>query len=306
MSITICIKCNNEFNNRPYIDGKRRCLDGRKLCFDCHPFKAIKSKSKTCLNCHEEFSIYNFIDGKKYNMNNRKYCLNCSPFKMNNRIQKHIPKPQYYNCPKCHEHLPYNEEFFYIRKNSNGRLSYFCRKCEIIRTVKNRVKIKKLLIEHFGGECIICKHKESQVSLCFHHIDPSKKEISISKVCNLEKGIKEASKCILICRNCHFEIHSGFYPEYLLNKTSRDKRSENNRQLSKRHETKKRIIESMGGKCCKCGYSRCLASLNFHHLNPNEKEFTIGATFITEQKMLDEAKKCIILCDNCHQIEHYG
>lgn len=309
MKTTICNNCNKSFEIYPVIDGKRRDCRGRSICLICKPLEQQIHSPKICLNCNNEFKRHVIINGKKYNLNNRKYCLNCSPFKEHNTKQKHIVKiaKENHTCPNCNTTYPYNEKYFYKRKNRiNVELFSYCRKCDIKRTVANRVKIKRLLVEHFGGKCIICKFDKSQVSLCFHHIDPSKKEFNVNRIHNLADCIKEAKKCILICRNCHNEIHSGLYPQYLLSKTARDKRSTHNKQLSQRQEAKRDVINDMGGKCAQCGYMKCLASLNFHHLNTHEKEFTIGATFITKEKMMLEAKKCIILCDNCHQIEHYG
>lgn len=61
----------------------------------------------------------------------------------------------------------------------------------------------------------------------------------------------------------------------------------------------------LGNKCVKCGYNKCSAALEFHHLDPKIKDFTIGQTFRSFDKLLEEAKKCAILCANCHAEEHF-
>lgn len=68
---------------------------------------------------------------------------------------------------------------------------------------------------------------------------------------------------------------------------------------------KYRAIENLGGKCVKCGESRIFA-LDFHHTNPNEKEFGLGSIMRhkTWKAIESELKKCIILCRNCHSIHH--
>ena len=60
-------------------------------------------------------------------------------------------------------------------------------------------------------------------------------------------------------------------------------------------------------KCVKCGYDKHPAALDFHHKNPKKKEAQIAQMAITGSwaKMLEEIKKCIVLCSNCHRIEHY-
>jgi hypothetical protein len=69
-----------------------------------------------------------------------------------------------------------------------------------------------------------------------------------------------------------------------------------------RKDSKVKLKESFGGKCEICGYARCLQALDFHHVFPEDKEFGIsdsGSTWAYE-KMVQEAKKCVLLCGNCH------
>ena len=58
----------------------------------------------------------------------------------------------------------------------------------------------------------------------------------------------------------------------------------------------------MGGACQLCGYSRCMAALEFHHLDPAEKTFAVGQHGISRSlaKAREEAQKCVLLCSNCH------
>ena len=73
---------------------------------------------------------------------------------------------------------------------------------------------------------------------------------------------------------------------------------------------KHRLIMYKGGKCSRCGYDKCEAALQFHHLNPDEKEFTLSKINLNDsnftfETLLKEADKCILLCANCHAEEHY-
>lgn len=73
---------------------------------------------------------------------------------------------------------------------------------------------------------------------------------------------------------------------------------------------KQKCIDYKGGKCQVCGYNRCLAALDFHHINPNEKEFDIADRRISRSpkkwKLIEkELNKCICVCRNCHQEIHY-
>jgi hypothetical protein len=76
-----------------------------------------------------------------------------------------------------------------------------------------------------------------------------------------------------------------------------------------RNETKKRIVESMGGECCICGYNKCDKSLALHHLDPSKKEISFGAIRANPKKwdkIVSELKKCILVCHNCHSEIHAG
>ena len=76
-----------------------------------------------------------------------------------------------------------------------------------------RINCKQRMIDSMGGRCCICKYNKCNNSLAFHHLDPSKKDLSLSGVrANPKSWIKiveELRKCILVCHNCHSEIHAG-------------------------------------------------------------------------------------------------
>lgn len=76
-----------------------------------------------------------------------------------------------------------------------------------------------------------------------------------------------------------------------------------------RQQVKERVVKSMGGKCRCCGYDKCLASLDLHHINPSEKELSLGgirANPKSWKKIVSELRKCILVCSNCHGEIHYG
>lgn len=62
------------------------------------------------------------------------------------------------------------------------------------------------------------------------------------------------------------------------------------------------LVAEAGGACVICGYERCPAALQFHHLQPSDKSFVISRRGVT--RSLDEARaeaaKCVLLCANCH------
>ena len=75
----------------------------------------------------------------------------------------------------------------------------------------------------------------------------------------------------------------------------------------RRRKTKDMAIEYKGGKCEKCGYNKCNGALEFHHLNPEEKDFSISTSGTTKsfERIKKEIDKCILVCANCHREIHY-
>lgn len=70
-----------------------------------------------------------------------------------------------------------------------------------------------------------------------------------------------------------------------------------------RRSYKKFAIEALGGKCSTCGYNKCQAALDFHHKDPNKKNFQISK-YKKREILLEELMKCELLCKNCHAEKH--
>lgn len=69
-------------------------------------------------------------------------------------------------------------------------------------------RLKEQSIEYKGGKCQCCGYNKYNGSLHFHHI--KNKSFSISgKSISFERLKPELDKCILVCANCHGEIHGN-------------------------------------------------------------------------------------------------
>ena len=116
-----------------------------------------------------------------------------------------------------------------------------------------------------------------------------------------------------VCTKCGLELPIEEF--HWRNKTAGTRRSECkacHNLMSKKDYDKKRNqmidAKAMVGSCQKCGYSKCIESLDFHHKNPGEKEYTISQmvrSHRSQDDILKEMSKCIILCANCHREFHY-
>ena len=69
-----------------------------------------------------------------------------------------------------------------------------------------------------------------------------------------------------------------------------------------RRRAKQRLVQEAGGKCKACGYDRYLGALQFHHLDPSTKSFSLSRRGCTRAfaELKAEAAKCVLLCANCH------
>jgi transposase len=93
-----------------------------------------------------------------------------------------------------------------------GRGYYRCKRCRVEATVRRRHRLKRILVEEAGGKCILCGYSRCVRALEFHHLDPKTKEFQLAhcgRTRSIAKLRAEASKCALLCSNCHAEVEAG-------------------------------------------------------------------------------------------------
>jgi len=129
--------------------------------------------------------------------------------------------------------------------------------------------------------CLPCKKK---------HNKDSKRRLSMF----VEKGL---------CRICQQPLDDSGNKNHCkkCNKLDKQRRNKNT------HNSKKRCVDYLGGKCSVCGLKTdFLAVYDFHHRNPNEKETGIRNLLHNSwEKLEKELNKCILVCSNCHRIIHF-
>jgi predicted HNH restriction endonuclease len=89
---------------------------------------------------------------------------------------------------------------------------YRCRKCATEAVARRRRKVRLALIQEAGGGCVMCGFDEIPAALEFHHVDPSLKAFGLSArgvTRSIDALREEASKCVLLCANCHAAVESG-------------------------------------------------------------------------------------------------
>lgn len=215
-----------------------------------------------------------------------------------------------------------------------SRLSYSCL-CLVYLILRRKVQ-KKMYLEK---ACLYCKQKTRNKKFCSKSCSASynNKHISRSRMkkqgrcftcsCICPKRRKYCDKCFPLylqekkrkiidrmekfCPKCKIVLSidkfsfskskKGFLPyckscysEYVYNRY---------------RDFKQCCVDYKGGKCEKCGYDKCLAAMEFHHLDKNTKDFEIGKLRFTswwknKDFVIRELDKCQLLCSNCHKEEH--
>lgn len=114
----------------------------------------------------------------------------------------------------------------------------------------------------------------------------------ICEICGAEFETKSATR--IYCYECSGDSTRSIYETRKHQKTIL------------RRSMKLQGIKMLGGKCSMCGYDRCIDALEFHHVNPSEKEFKLGSgNTMSWQEYKAELSKCILVCSNCHKEIHY-
>jgi transposase len=76
----------------------------------------------------------------------------------------------------------------------------------------------------------------------------------------------------------------------------------------RRRRVKEILVEEAGGRCLTCGFDAYVGALQFHHRDPTTKSFEVSRQGITRslQRLRLEARKCVLLCANCHAMVEAG
>lgn len=126
-------------------------------------------------------------------------------------------------------------------------------------------------------------------------------------ICNksiyrIPSRISGYNTCSIACRNSWFSKEK--HPSWKggIKDLARTRQKDRERRL----RYKQRAVNLLGGKCTKCGYNKCIAALDFHHIDPLQKDKSIKDIILRKWNIIEnELKKCILICSNCHREEHY-
>ena len=216
-------------------------------------------------------------------------------------------------CSLCGKMLA--ESKFSKNASEKSGLECQCRECRAKSrkayrdAAKRYKKVHKLdsasMVSEYksASGCIICGEEDPLV-LVFHHREPANKTNAVSQGVkrgwSRKKLLLEMLKCDVLCANCHKKLHFN-------NGECKKQKSKLRSSIVKRLAI---ISERKELGCIVCGEknSSCLV---FHHINQDDKRFSISAAArmtkaITDSEFIAEMGKCDVLCANCHMKLHNG
>jgi len=109
-------------------------------------------------------------------------------------------------CPKCKHVKEITENNFVFK---NGKHTSYCRTCSKQMSYDRHRGFKQKCVSYKGNKCQNCGYDKCLAAMDFHHTDPTRKDYQISEIRFKQWDLikKELDKTILLCRNCHAEIH---------------------------------------------------------------------------------------------------
>jgi hypothetical protein len=132
-----------------------------------------------------------------------------------------------------------------------------------------------------------------------------------------------------ICKNCEFSKSIDKFPltssgyrrktcSACLSARFREQNPEARKRITQKSKEaynkripfyKIKLMQEIGQTSCKdCGFDDYRA-IHFHHRDKATKKFSISWALVHHygfENLLEEAKKCDVLCPNCHRLEHFN
>ena len=91
------------------------------------------------------------------------------------------------------------------------------------RNIKSRNR--QIIRDYKSSGCVICLYNNCMRALHLHHVNENLKNPALTGICyassvkarwSTVRLADELQKCLVLCANCHAEVHDGLHPEYLV------------------------------------------------------------------------------------------
>lgn len=223
MPSKICSKCKQQKDTSRFSPSKDALFGVHSVCKVCRSknhdqalnreeyLKSVEGISKLCHKCEQTKPLSEFTRDSAKREGHNNECKQCKRQKAHKRAYNQsyteIQSGRIETCASCSQSLDISV-FFRKRKNK----FYLTKKCKTCRGGwPDKRRIKMTLIIESGRFCSLCGYdgKTNPAAMDFHHKDPHEKDFNVSSRTDLLSARKEASKCILLCSNCHRGLHAG-------------------------------------------------------------------------------------------------
>lgn len=122
-------------------------------------------------------------------------------------------------------------------------------------------------------------------------------------VCKTVKSTDEFTSKGGCCAECAKQKARDWYANAKANPEYRKKLTQQGKERARK--SKDKIVDYFGNKCNDCGQKFPNCCYDVHHLDPAEKDFNLSAKRGFDDVLVEELKKCVLLCSNCHRIRHF-
>lgn len=224
----VCRACGAPIPSSAVIEGIKHVLSSRVFCLDCSPFGSHNTSPRTSSDAERRARrLASYVD---YSRRRRL------------QIKTELVLARGGRCEDCDygrtiwalefHHLDPRDKSFALggfhgaiarARAEAAKCVLVCANCHRARhratktdgghpTVRSRQKLKDRAVSAMGGACTGCGLREPVDALEFHHRDPHTKDFGISTEGiprRWEKIEAELAKCVLLCANCHREVHAG-------------------------------------------------------------------------------------------------
>ena len=120
-----------------------------------------------------------------------------------------------------------------------------------------------------------------------------------------ENDVKRYEQTHRVCPKCkdNLEINNFYKRGGILFDSTYCKSCTNSQTVDRMVSFKLKCVEYKGGKCIECNYNKYYGALEFHHLDPTLKDFSISQlrAYSFDKIVMEELDKCVLLCNRCHR-----
>jgi ribosomal protein L44E len=231
-----CAFCGKHFTAKQVIDGKMRSLYRRRFCLDCSPFGVHNSSEVPPGNLDAADLI-------QHRLRRRRAKSYRSQKKRRREKKSKLVQASGGRCVNCgyagaaaaldFHHRDGSTKEFSISTFSGSwaQLVGESKKCDLLcanchrvghaiddanaeggAVTEQRRRTKARAVDYLGGTCFGCGREGPPGIFDFHHRDPGEKEFGIGQngvPRRWESVVAELAKCVMLCANCHREIHAG-------------------------------------------------------------------------------------------------